>query len=217
MTTTLTPTTEADLIAALRRRDEAAFAELIDRYHASLVRLAQLYVADRAAAEEVAQETWLGALRGIDRFEGRSSLKTWLFSILTNKAKTRGVRDSKMRSVPFSLLFDAEAEPFEPAISADWFSPPDAQWAGSWAIEPSDWDSQPEARLLSRETLAQVKAAIETLPPAQREVITLRDIEGWSSEEVRNALDITETNQRVLLHRARSKVRAALEIYLAHT
>jgi RNA polymerase sigma-70 factor (ECF subfamily) len=217
MTTALTPTTEADLIAALRRRDEAAFAELIDRYHASLVRLAQLYVSDRAAAEEVAQETWLGVLKGIDRFEGRSTLKTWLFSILANKAKTRGVRDSKKQTVPFSALFDAEAEPFEPAVNPDRFSRPDGEWTGSWVIEPGNWDAQPEARLLSRETLAQVKAAIETLPPAQREVITLRDIDGWSSEEVRNALNITETNQRVLLHRARSKVRAALETYLANS
>jgi RNA polymerase sigma-70 factor (ECF subfamily) len=217
MTTPATPTTEADLINGLRQRDEAAFAELIDRYHASLVRLAQLYVADRAAAEEVAQETWLGVLKGIDHFEGRSSLKTWLFSILTNKAKTRGVRDSKKQTVPFSALFDAEAEPFEPAVNADHFLPSDDEWAGSWAIEPGKWNEQPEARLLSRETLAKVQAAIDTLPPAQREVITLRDIEGWSSEEVRNALDITETNQRVLLHRARSKVRAALETYLANT
>ncbi len=217
MTTALTPTTEADLIAALRRRDEVAFAELIDRYHTSLVRLAQLYVSDRAAAEEVAQETWLGVLKGIDRFEGRSSLKTWLFSILANKAKTRGVRDSKKQTVPFSALIDAEAEPFEPTVSPDRFLPSDDEWGGSWSIQPGNWDAQPEARLLSRETLAQVKAAIETLPPAQREVITLRDIDGWSSEEVRNALNITETNQRVLLHRARSKVRAALETYLANT
>lgn len=214
MTTLPAVTEEANLVEALRRRDEAAFVALVDRYHASLVRLAQLYVADRAAAEEVVQDTWLGVLKGIDRFEGRSSFKTWLFRILTNTAKTRGVREA--RSVPFSALFDAESEPFEPAVDPDRFSPPDEPWTGSWSIEPGAWNDQPEDRLLSRETLAHIRSAIEALPPAQREVITLRDIDGWSSDEVCNALNITETNQRVLLHRARSKVRAALEDYLAN-
>jgi RNA polymerase sigma-70 factor (ECF subfamily) len=214
---TTLPTTgvdETDLVEALRRRDEAAFVTLVERYHASLVRLAQLYVPDRAAAEEVVQDTWLGVLKGIDRFEGRSSLKTWLFRILTNTAKTRGVREA--RSVPFSVLFDTESESIEPAVAADRFASPDEQWAGSWSIAPSVWTDQPEARLLSRETLAHIRSAIDALPLAQREVIILRDIEGWSSGEVCNALDITETNQRVLLHRARSKVRAALEDYLAN-
>ncbi|HZY40812.1 MAG TPA: sigma-70 family RNA polymerase sigma factor, partial [Anaerolineae bacterium] len=200
MTTLPAVTEEANLVEALRRRDEAAFVALVDRYHASLVRLAQLYVADRAAAEEVVQDTWLGVLKGIDRFEGRSSFKTWLFRILTNTAKTRGVREA--RSVPFSALFDAESEPFEPAVDPDRFSPPDEPWTGSWSIEPGAWNDQPEDRLLSRETLAHIRSAIEALPPAQREVITLRDIDGWSSDEVCNALNITETNQRVLLHRA---------------
>ena len=209
-----TITDETVLVEALRRRDEAAFVTLVERYHVSLVRLAQLYVADHAAAEEVVQDTWLGVLKGIDRFEGRSSLKTWLFRILTNTAKTRGVREA--RSVPFSALFEAESEEIEPTVAPDRFLSPDEQWAGGWSIAPSVWNDQPEARLLSRETLVYIRSAIDALPPAQREVITLRDIEGWSSDEVCNALDITETNQRVLLHRARSKVRAALEDYLAN-
>lgn len=213
----LTPVTQftadSDLVEALRRRDEAAFTELVERYQPSLVRLAQLYVPDRAAAEEVAQETWLAVLKGIDRFEGRSSFKTWLFRILTNTAKTRGVREA--RSVPFSALVDAETENFEPAVDADRFRPADApQWPNNWADPPGSWGEQPEARLLAHETLACVQAAIDALPPAQRQVILLRDVEGWSSDEVRNALEISETNQRVLLHRARSKVRGALEQYL---
>ncbi len=210
MTTLPAVTDETTLIDALRRRDEAAFVALVEMYHASLLRL---YVADRAAAEEVVQDTWLGVLKGIDRFEGRSSFKTWLFRILTNIAKTRGVREA--RSVPFSTLFEADAEANEPAVTPDRFLPPEDEWAGSWSIEPSAWTDQPETRLLSREVLAHIRSAIAALPPAQREVITLRDVEGWSSDEVCNALDITETNQRVLLHRARAKVRAALEDYLA--
>ena len=204
------------VIEALRHRDEAAFAALIDQYHTSLLRLAQLYVSDRAAAEEVVQDTWLGVLKGIDRFEGRSSLKTWLYRILTNRAKTRGVRDANARSVPFSALWDADAEPFEPAVEPDRFLPSEhPQWPSHWAEPVDAWGDHPEERLLSRETRAHIQAAIDRLPPAQREVITLRDIEGWSSEEVCNALEISETNQRVLLHRARSKVRRALERYFA--
>lgn len=205
---------ETELIHGLRRRDEHAFVTLVERYHTALLRLAQLYVADRAAAEEVVQETWIGVLKGIDRFEGRASFKTWLFRILTNIAKTRGVRES--RSIPFSELWDAdaEAEPFELAVEPDRFLPPDhPRGPGHWANDPQPWGDHPEERLLSRETRAQIQAAIDTLPPAQREVITLRDIGGWSSEEVCNTLKISETNQRVLLHRARSKVRRALESY----
>ncbi len=204
---------ETQLIDALRRRDEIAFATLIDQYHLSLLRLAQMYVADRAAAEEVVQDTWLGVLKGIDRFEGRSSLKTWLFRILTNIAKTRGVRES--RSLPFSAFWEAEAEPFEPAVPPDRFRPSDdPHWPHHWAVEPAAWGDHPEERLLSNEAQAVIRRAIEALPPAQREVITLRDLEGWSSSEVCNTLLISETNQRVLLHRARSKVRRVLERYL---
>ena len=204
---------ETQLIDALRRRDESAFATLVDQYHVSLIRLAQMYVADRAAAEEVVQDTWLGVLKGIDRFEGRSSVKTWLYRILTNIAKTRGVRES--RSLPFSAFWEAEAELFEPAVAADRFRPSDdPQWPHHWAFELPAWGEHPEERLLSDEAQAVIRRAIEALPPAQREVITLRDLEGWSSVEVCNTLSVSETNQRVLLHRARSKVRRVLEQYL---
>ena len=196
------------LIAALRARDESVFEELMREYNASLLRGAQIYVPSRAVAEEVLQETWIGVLNGIDRFEGRSSLKTWIFRILTNIAKTRGQREG--RTVPFSALERPDAVP-EAAVEADRFRPPDHErWPGHWAAKPEPW---PEERLLAAETRAVVESAIDQLPPAQRAVISLRDVEGWSSEETCNALGVTETNQRVLLHRARSKVRQALEDY----
>src|SRR5256884_4241316 len=197
------------LVDALRRGDEAAFMRLVDEYGPALLRVARMYVPTAAVAEEVVQETWIGVLNGIDRFEGRSSLKTWIFRILTNIAKTRGQRER--RTVPFSALERPDAVP-EAAVDADRFLPPDHErWPGHWASRPEPW---PEERLLAAETRAVVERAIDELPPAQRAVISLRDIEGWSSEEARNALGISETNQRVLLHRARSKVRQALEDYL---
>ena len=195
---------EGELVAALRAGDEAAFKQLIDRYHASLVRVAQAYVPTRALAEEVAQETWLAVLEGIDRFEGRSSLKTWLFRILTNRAKTRGMRER--RSLAFSAL-----ESDDGAVDADRFRGPDENWPGHWSAPPRAF---PEERLLADETRGIIEDAIAKLPATQRTVITLRDVEGWSAEEVCNALTLSETNQRVLLHRARSSVRAALEQYL---
>jgi RNA polymerase sigma-70 factor, ECF subfamily len=199
---------EQELVAALRAGDEAAFAALVDRYQASFVRLARMYVRDRATAEEVAQETWLAVLNGIDRFEGRSSLKTWIFRILTNRAKTRGEREA--RSVPFSSIGDA----YDPAVDPDRFQGEDGQHPGGWKQFPTPWEGDPEERLLAGEARALILDTIEQLPPNQRAVITLRDIEGFSSEEVRNVLDVSDTNQRVLLHRARSKVRGALEKYL---
>jgi RNA polymerase sigma-70 factor (ECF subfamily) len=198
---------DAALLAALRAGDEAAFEALIARYHGALLRLAQLYVPSRAVAEEVVQETWLGVLKGLNSFEGRASLKTWIFRILLNRARTRGQRES--RSLPFSALWSPDADSGEPAVEPEWF-----QDDGWWGPHPRGWSEVPEQRLLSQETRAVVQQAIDALPPSQREVITLRDIEGWTSEEVRNALSISETNQRVLLHRARSKVRRALEQYL---
>src|SRR5213592_651987 len=201
---------ERTLVEALRRGEERAFATLIADHSPMLVRVARMYVATDAVAEEVVQETWLGVLNGIDRFEGRSSLKTWIFRILTNIAKTRGQREG--RTVPFSALERPDAVP-EAAVGADRFLPADHErWPGHWASKPAPW---PEERLLAAETRAVVERAIDELPPAQRAVISLRDIEGWSSEEARNALGISETNQRVLLHRARSKVRQALEDYLS--
>jgi RNA polymerase sigma-70 factor (ECF subfamily) len=200
---------DASLLEALRAGDETAFRELVREYQPSLVRVARIYVSTQSAAEEVAQETWLGVLKGLDRFEGRSSLRTWIFRILTNIAKTRAVRDG--RTLPFSALQDPGRVP-EAAVGADRFLDAEhPRWPGHWASRPESW---PEDALLASETRERLAEAIEALPASQRAVISLRDIEGWSSEEVRNALDLSETNQRVLLHRARSKVRAALESYL---
>jgi RNA polymerase sigma-70 factor (ECF subfamily) len=207
----LASTEEMRLVEGLRAGDEAAFAELMRRYGASMLRIAQLYVRSRAVAEEVVQEAWLAVFNGISRFEGRSSLKTWLFRILTNTAKTRAIREG--RSIPFSALAgDVEDGP---SVDPDRFLGPDERFPGHWSLPPSSWAGEPEERLVAAETLAVIKAAVDELPPAQALVITMRDVEGFSSEEVCNALDITETNQRVLLHRARTKVRRALEDYLS--
>ena len=200
---------ERALVAALRAGDEAAFMTLVERYGPSMLRVARTFVPSPAVAEEVVQEAWLGVLRGLDRFERRSSLKTWIFRILTNVAKTRGERES--RSVPFSSL--AGDESAGPAVDPSRFDPSQGT-QGMWAAPPASWEDVPEDRLLAGETLGEVRAAIAGLPPQQRTVITLRDVEGWTSDEVRNVLDISETNQRVLLHRARSKVRRALEEYV---
>lgn len=189
------------LIEGLRAGDEAAFRAVMRMYGAAMLRVAQMYVSSRAVAEDVVQDAWVGVLNGIDRFEGRSSLKTWLFRIVANTAKTRGVREA--RSIPFSSLGGDDEE----AVDPDHFLGPGERFPGHWAVPP-------EGGLLADEALSLVADAIERLPPAQRAVITLRDVQGWSSEEVRNALDLTETNQRVLLHRARSKVRSALEEYM---
>jgi RNA polymerase sigma-70 factor (ECF subfamily) len=204
---------ELRLVAALRAGDDAAFERLIERYHRPLLRLALMYVPSRAVAEEVVQETWLGVLQGLGRFEGRSSLKTWIFRILTNRAKTRGQREG--RSIAFSDLSAADAGSGEPTVDPDQFWPADhPSWANGWVSYPRNWSELPEERLLSRETLARVQEAIAALPPSQRQVISLRDIEGWTSDEVCNVLEISESNQRVLLHRARAKVRRQVEQYL---
>ncbi len=208
-----TPDSEARLIEALRHGDEAAFATLIELYHPALVRLAMIYVSTRAVAEEVAQETWLGVLQGIHQFGGRSSLKTWIFRILSNRAKTRAEREG--RSMPFSDLENPAASPAEPAVDPSRFQAADAPWPHHWVSVPQSWDSLPEQRLLSQETGEHIRQAIATLSPSQRAVIILRDIEGWSADEVCNMLGVSETNQRVLLHRARSRVRQALEHYFA--
>jgi RNA polymerase sigma-70 factor, ECF subfamily len=196
------------LVEALRRGDEAAFAALVDRYHGAMVRLARLHVKDVAVAEEVAQEAWLGVLQGLRRFEARSSLKTWIFRILINCAKTRGQRES--RSSPFSSLSSSfhYQDDAEPAVAPDRFDQ-DAMWSS----HPHNWNTLPEQTFLSNETQARTRVAIAALPPMQQEVVTLRDIEGWPADEVCSSLGISEANQRVLLHRARSKVRSALEQY----
>jgi|SRR5438093_2571185 len=203
---------EADLLAALRRGEESAFVRLVDWLSPAMLKVASIYVPSRVAAEEAVQETWLAVLEGLDRFEGRSSLKTWIFRILMNRAMTRGQRER--RTVPFSALFDPAAEADEPAVDPDRFQGPASRFPGQWSRPPHPWEEVPETRLLARETMARVRTAIGGLPPSQREVITLRDVSGWTSQEVCNALGLSETNQRVLLHRARAKVRRALEEYL---
>jgi len=202
-------TQETDLLARLRAGDERAFTALVDRNYGTMLAVAQTYVKSRAVAEEVVQETWLGVLKGLDRFEGRSSLKTWIFSILVNVAKTRGVREA--RSVPYASL---APEGEEAAVEPGRFRRPETSFPGHWQAYPRDWRGLPEEALLERETLAVVTRTIEALPPAQRMVITMRDVAGCTAEEVCEALDVTDGNQRVLLHRARSRVRAALERHL---
>lgn len=192
---------EQELVERLRAGDEEAFADLVRRYHRLMLRVARGYVRSDAVAEEVVQESWLAVLRGIERFEGRSSFKTWLLRIVANRAMTSGARES--RSVPV-----------EPSVSGDHFVPEGEPGAGAWASPPEPW---PEDRLLAEETRAVIERAIAELPPTQAAVVTMRDIEGLSSEEIQDALDITPGNQRVLLHRGRQKVRAALEAYLSPT
>ena len=203
------PTSDDDLVARLRAGDEAAFRELIDEFDAPLRRVARTYVATDAAADEVVQDVWVGVLRGIGRFEQRSSLKTWIYRILLNIARTRGVRDR--RSIPFSSLGDTEGE--GPTFDPDRFQTLAGAHPGHWSEFPMRWHDHPEVRAVGHETIEVVRTALGTLPAAQQEVVRLRDLEGWTGIEVCNALDITDTNQRVLLHRGRAKIRAALESY----
>jgi RNA polymerase sigma-70 factor (ECF subfamily) len=206
--------TETQLVESLRTGDEAAFARLVDELSPALLRVAQMHSPSRAVAEEVVQETWLGVLKGLDSFEGRSSLRTWIFHILVNTARTRATREA--RTIPFSAYVNAGAQTSEPAVDPSRFLPPDhPEWPGHWASPPTDWRELPEERLLGKETLSVVRRAVDDLPPSQREVITLRDLAGWDSKDVCALLGISEGNQRVLLHRARSKVRRALERHLA--
>ncbi len=195
------------LVDRLLARDEAAFVALVERYHPSLVRLALTYVSSAAVAEEVAQETWVGVLKGLAAFERRSMLKTWIFRILTNRAKTRGVREG--RTVPFSALGDNTDDEREPAVDPERFDV-----KGMWALPPSVSGGDPEALLERREAMTALQAAIDALPAAQRAVVILRDLEGVDAPEACNILEISETNQRVLLHRARSRLRRALEPYV---
>jgi RNA polymerase sigma-70 factor (ECF subfamily) len=182
---------------------------LLDRHYDTMLRVARMYVATRESAEDVVQETFLGVIRGIDRFEARSSLRTWMFRILVNQAKTRGEQERRTR--PFSSVA-AELEGREPSVDPDRFIAT-GRWEGFWATPPGGHDV-PEARVLAAEAGDRLVSAIEELPPKQRIVMTLRDVKGLSATEVCELLEITEANQRVLLHRARSKIRAALERYL---
>jgi RNA polymerase sigma-70 factor (ECF subfamily) len=201
---------DAEIVARLRAGDEAAFAMLIDQYHAPLLRLARSYVHDAALAAEVVQDTWIALLESLDRFEGRASLKTWLYRILMNVARARLRKES--RTVPFSSF---EGEDGEPSVEPGRFH---ARWlpgvGGHWSSAPAKWSDLPEEQALAGETRAAVAAAVAALPDNQRTVITLRDIEGFDAAEVCNLLGISDTNQRVLLHRARSRVRKALEAHM---
>jgi RNA polymerase sigma-70 factor (ECF subfamily) len=188
---------DGELVARLRAGDEAAFTTLVDRYHASLLRLATALVANRAVAEEVVQDTWLGVVRGIERFEGRSSLKTWLFRILVNRARSAGGREHRHAT--------ARLAP-EPAVPPERFGAD-----GRWADPPAVWAEEAEERLAAEQMAGRVRACLDELPPAQRQVILLRDVEGLPPAEVCTALGISDGNQRVLLHRARSRVRRILE------
>jgi RNA polymerase sigma-70 factor, ECF subfamily len=205
-------TDEAAMVDTLLAGDERAFEWLVQQHHTTVVRLALRYVRDPAIAEEVAQETWLHVLKGLPRFQFRSSLKTWMTQIVMNRARTRARRDR--RTTPFTEAWLAALADGEPAVAHDRFVPSDSPAnPDRWASAPRPF--APEEEVLTQETQSIVQRAIAALPVAQREVITLRDIEGDSAPEVCNTLGITETNQRVLLHRARSRVRAALEAYLS--
>ena len=197
------------IVERLRAGDEAAFMMLVEEHQASMLRIARMYVSTTAVAEDVVQDAWLGIVRGLDRFEGRSSLRTWMYRIVVNTAKTRGRAEGRI--VPFSSLAGPEAEPLDPFA----FQGEDDPSPGAWRAHPASWTSIPEERLLGDETMRRIGRSIESLPPMQAQVIRLRDVLGWSAHEVREVLDLTEANQRVLLHRARSRVRRDLDAYLS--
>jgi RNA polymerase sigma-70 factor (ECF subfamily) len=202
---------ERALLDRLRSHDEKAFADLVDAHSSWMLRTARVSVRSRAVAEEVVQETWLNALRALDRFEGRSTFKTWLFTILVNTAKRHAVREN--RSASFSDLARDPQEHDPDPLDALFFDAAHPRWPHSWTSVMPAWNRLPEERLLSRELRTTVEAAVETLPDGQRTVFSLRDLDHWTAEEVCNALAISDSNQRVLLHRARLNMRAALERY----
>jgi len=187
------------LLARLRAGDQEAFETLVNRHDGSMRRVARTFVRTPSAADDVVQETWLAVIRGLDGFEGRSALSTWIFSILTNRARTRASRDA--RTVPFSTLELGDA----PAVDAEEFGSD-----GRWRSAPARLETDPETHLLSKELRGQLVRAVEHLAPAQRAVITLRDLVGLGADEVCELLEISDGNQRVLLHRARANVRSAL-------
>jgi RNA polymerase sigma-70 factor (ECF subfamily) len=193
------------LVAALQQGNEQAFIAIVERFHLSLTRLALAYVQDRAIAEEIVQDTWLALVRGIARFEGRSSLKTWLFRVLMYQARARASREE--RSVPFSAVNGPTVDPAR-------FLPDGHRWAGHWAEAFPSFDDTPEEFLLRQETMSHIRHLIAQLPSRQRIVLVLRDIEGVSAAEVCDILSMNDGTERVLLHRARAKVREGLEKYL---
>ena len=200
---------EQILIERLRARDEAAFTELVERYYGYLLPLADFFVSNRSVAEEVVQEAWLAVLNGIDQFEQRSSFKTWISRIVMNLARTRAVRERRM--VPFSEFAERETGSPEAVVDPLRFRAANDDFPDHWSVAPRPWNVDPEKQLLTSETMAVLNRGIESLPEVQRIVLTMRDVNGWTAEEVCNILAISETNQRVLLHRARSKVRGILE------
>lgn len=216
---TMQPMTEPEVVASsadlatierLLAGDETTFMMLVEQNQPPMLRIAQMYVSSRPVAEEAVQEAWIGILKGLPTFEGRSSLRTWMYKIVANVAKTRGVREG--RSLPFSALAGGtHDDPVDPS----WFQGPDDPSPGGWRTFPDDWRGIPEDRLLRRETLDHISRALDGMPAMQAEVVRLRDVLGWSSDEVCNALDLTETNQRVLLHRGRSRIRRELGAYLS--
>lgn len=203
---------DAELVARLRAGDEVAFMELVKRYHGSLARLARSFVPSEAVAEEVAQEAWIAVVRGLDRFEGRSSLRTWIFRILVNTARARGA--SERRSLPFSSLA-ADGSELSETVDPGRFRQAGDPFVGYWATPPQQWWTAPEPQALAAETRRVVAAELGRLPAVQAQVVTLRDIEGWSAGEVCATLGLSEGNQRVLLHRGRARLRAALETHFA--
>lgn len=205
---------EERLVERLRGGDEAAFTELVERLTPGMLRVARSHVPSAAVADEVVQETWLGVLKGLDRFEGRSSVKTWVYRILVNRARTRGMLEN--RTVPFAALAARELDAPFAAVDGDRFLPADHdRWPHHWATPPRRWEFSPEDALAHAQTLEVVRTAIDALPAMQRMVIVMRDLEGFGSEEVCEVLELTTVNQRVLLHRARSRVRERLEEHLA--
>jgi RNA polymerase sigma-70 factor (ECF subfamily) len=203
---------ETELVGRLRAGDEAAFRELVKRHDRAMRRIALSFVQTPSVADEVVQETWLAVIRGLAEFEGRCSLKTWIFRILANRAQSRGARESRI--TPFSSLADPEDDDTATVDPAR-FLPRGSTFDGYWAVSPSRFFELPEEQLLARETTHLVAQAIDALPARQQQVIRLRDIEGWDADEVCESLGISAANQRVLLHRARSAVRAALESHFA--
>ena len=205
----LATASDEQIVAALRAGDERTFRELFERTYPMMKRVARGYVASDAVAEEVVQETWMAVVTGIDRFEGRSALGTWIFSILTNQAKTHSAREK--RAVPISSVAPSDLE--GPVVDPDRFQKNDDAWPGHWATPPRPWQ-KPERRMLSLEARDRLKAALAQLPDRQRMIVALRDVEGYPAEEVCDLLGLSPENQRVLLHRGRARLRAVLEEYL---